>query len=65
MHLSKVPIWYMTTVYTKCCLQYIKYAKLPRAHFDPKAFAVSITNIVSNIYRNINKFFPNTIIYFY
>ena len=25
---------------------------------------VSITNIVSNIYRNINKFLPNTIIYF-
>ena len=34
------------------------------AHFDPKAFEVSITNIVSNIYRNINKFLPNTIKYF-
>ena len=58
MHLSKVPIWYIITVYTECCLQYIKYAKLLRAHFDPNAFEVSITNIVSNIYRNINKSFP-------
>ena len=28
------------------------------AHFDPEAFEVSITKIVLNIYRNINKFCP-------
>ena len=30
----------------------------------PKAFEVSIASTVSNIYRNINKFLPNTIKYF-
>ena len=37
---------------------------MPMVHFDQKDFEVSITNIVSNIYRNINKFLPNIIIYF-
>ena len=37
---------------------------MPRAHFDPKAFEVSTINKVSNIYRNVNKFLPNTIKYF-
>ena len=46
----------------RCCLQY--KSNMPRAHFDPKAVEVSIRNIVSNIYRNINKFLPNTIKYF-
>ena len=36
---------------------------VPREHFNPKAFEVSITNIVSNIYRNINKFLPDTFIF--
>ena len=71
MHLSKIPIWYITTVYAKCCQQYL--SNIPRAYFNPKAFELSIsvqlkfaiaTNIVSNIYRTINKFLPNTIIYF-
>ena len=43
-----------------CC----QYSNMSRAHFDPKAFEVSITNTVSNIYRNINKLLPNTIKYF-
>ena len=31
---------------------------MPRAHFNPKAFEVSITNSVSNISRNVNNFLP-------
>ena len=32
-------------------------------YINQKAFEVSITNIVSNIYRNVNKFLPNTFIF--
>ena len=43
----------MSTILVKCA----------KANFNPNAFEVSITNIVSNIYRNVNKFLPNTIIF--
>ena len=43
------------------CLLY--YSNMPRAHFNPNAFEVSKTNIVLNIYTNVNKFLPNTIIF--
>ena len=45
---------------------------MTRAHFNPKAFEVSIyvlievaivTNVVLNIYQTTNEFFQNTIIY--
>ena len=60
------PIKSTNMIYHNCvyqgCLKY--QSNMPRAHFDPKAFEVSITNIISNVKKNINKFLPNTIIYF-
>ena len=53
-------------IYYNCVYQgdvYYINQNVPRAHFNPNAFEVSITNIVSNIYRNVNKFLPNTIIF--
>ena len=52
-------------IYHNCVYQGDVYYinQICKAHFNPKAFEVSITNIVSNIYKNVNKFFPNTIIF--
>ena len=46
---------------TRWCLLYL--SNVPRSHFNPNAFEVSITNTVWNIYRNANKFLPKTIIF--
>ena len=65
MHLSKVPnMIYHNCVYQGAVYNINQICQGARAHFNRKAFEVSVTNIVSNIYRNINKFLPNTIIYF-
>ena len=56
-----------TLLWWRACFKKLNYKQtnknMPRAHFDRKAYEVSITNKVSNIYININKFLPNTIIY--